>query len=494
MIYQPTIGLEIHAELKTATKMFCSSANEPDCREPNTNVCPVCMGHPGTLPVINKQAVKSVLMVGLALGGRLADYSEFDRKNYFYPDLPKGYQISQYQFPLVQGGSLVGVDITRVHLEEDTARSQHGQSDEVLQKHGHDYSLVDFNRSGVPLMELVTEPVVHDADKAAEFARELQLLLRYLGASDANMEKGEMRVEANISVKRKAQSEKLGTKVEVKNLNSIRAVKQAIAYEIDRQTKLLESGASVVQETRGWDEAKQSTFSQRLKEESHDYRYFPEPDLPKIVISQIPEFSAEQLRLGMPELPAVRRERYQSEYGLRLDTADTLVNNMVIGRFFDAATTAAGGEREIIVKAANYISADLAGLAAQAKEPDVLVGRIEPGHFVELIRMAVKGELSSRGVKDILKAMSESGGEPGALAKKMNLVQMNDDGDLKKIVELVIADQPKAVEDYLCGKEASLQYLVGQAMKASRGAANPEAARQIFIEILQRIPKDKDIH
>jgi len=266
--YTTTIGLEIHAELKTNTKMFCQCKNDPDQKQPNVNICPVCMAHPGTLPVINKQAVKHVLKVGKAIGGKLAiDFTEFDRKNYFYPDIPKGYQISQYKYPLVSGGSLEGVDITRIHLEEDTARSQHDDA-------GH--SLVDFNRGGLPLMELVTEPVIHDAETAGKFARELQLLLRYLGASEANMEKGQMRVEANISV---SKTDVFGTKVEVKNLNSFKSVEKAIEYEVARHIEVLEGGGTILQETRGWDENKQSTFSQRIKENSEEYRWKPRGEI-----------------------------------------------------------------------------------------------------------------------------------------------------------------------------------------------------------------------
>ncbi|MEK7642397.1 MAG: Asp-tRNA(Asn)/Glu-tRNA(Gln) amidotransferase subunit GatB, partial [Patescibacteria group bacterium] len=267
--YKLTVGLEIHLELKTKTKMFCVCKNDPDEERPNVNICPVCLGHPGTLPVINKEAVKHIRKVGLALGGKLAQQSVFDRKNYFYPDIPKGYQISQYKHPLVSGGNLSGAVITRVHLEEDTAKSSHSK----------DASLVDFNRSGVPLMELVTEPCIKSASEAAKFAKELQLLVQYLEISEANMEKGEMRIEANISVSKNAS---LGTKVEVKNLNSFKVVEKAIDYEYKRQSALLEGGEKVVQETRGWDEASQSTFSQRSKEDSHDYRYFNDPDLPSL--------------------------------------------------------------------------------------------------------------------------------------------------------------------------------------------------------------------
>ncbi|MFA7315483.1 MAG: Asp-tRNA(Asn)/Glu-tRNA(Gln) amidotransferase subunit GatB, partial [Candidatus Paceibacterota bacterium] len=275
--YITTIGLEIHAELSTNSKMFCGCVNNPDLptgqageEKPNQNICPVCMAHPGTLPVINKQAVENVVKVGMALGGTIADFTEFDRKNYFYPDIPKAYQISQYKYPIVSGGELKGVKITRVHLEEDTATSKHDKGD---------YSLVDFNRAGVPLMELVTEPVIHSAKEAGDFGKELQLLLRYLGVSEANMEKGQMRVELNISISDDPNT--FGTKCEVKNINSFRAVERAAEYEIKRMSELLDAGRGeeIVQETRGWDETKQNTFSQRKKENANDYRYFPDPDL-----------------------------------------------------------------------------------------------------------------------------------------------------------------------------------------------------------------------
>src|SRR3989344_9507950 len=310
--YKATIGLEIHAELKTNTKMFCDSKNDPDETKPNVNICPVCMSHPGTLPAINKQAVKSVLKVGMALNGNLADFTEFDRKNYFYPDIPKGYQISQYKFPLVSGGELNDVKLTRIHLEEDTARNQHVGEE----------SLIDFNRAGVPLMELVTEPVITSAKQAGDFARELQLLLRALGVAEVKREKREMGVEANISwglgldqtdsLVGRTDRSVLGTKVEVKNLNSFRSVERAIEYELRRQREVIESGGKVEQETRGWDDAKGVTFSQRKKESSHDYRYFPEPDLPKLKLSQVPEWSREKLEASLPELPWTKRARWMT--------------------------------------------------------------------------------------------------------------------------------------------------------------------------------------
>lgn len=319
-MYLLTVGLEIHAELKTATKMFCACLNEPDAA-PNSHICPVCTAHPGSLPVINEEAVRKVLLVGKAVGGVLADYTEFDRKNYFYPDIPKGYQLSQFEHPLVRGGELGGVRLTRIHLEEDTGRSEHkGET-----------SLVDYNRAGVPLLELVTEPTIHAPEEAGVFAKELQLLLRTLGAGDANMEKGEMRVEANISVSKDGG---LGTKVEVKNLNSFRSVERAIAFEAKRQERLLESGGAVVQETRGWDEAKQETFSQRKKEGSADYRYFPDPDLPSLRTSEIPALQ----NLVLPELPAERRARYAALGFLQTQDIAQLTGDFELAQFFDAVS------------------------------------------------------------------------------------------------------------------------------------------------------------
>src|SRR3989344_1542764 len=430
--YFPTIGLEVHAELKTRTKMFCDSANDQNETRPNINICPICTAQPGTLPVINKEAVKHVLRVGVACGSTLADFTEFDRKNYFYPDIPKGYQISQYKFPLVSGGSLNGVAIIRVHLEEDTARSIH---DEKLS--GKDYTLLDFNRAGVPLMELVTEPVIHDAKTAGNFARELQLLLRYLGASDADMEKGLMRVEANISVaprpglsksQGQALNTALGTKVEVKNLNSFRSVERAIEYEIKRQTKELESGGKVVQETRGWDESKQQTYSQRVKESAHDYRYFPDPDLPKLKLSEIPEFSVEKLKAGMPELSWEKRERYKNNFGLKEDDAESFVNDPRLAEFFEAVTVKLAGDKKQISLATNYITSDLIGLAKKDKRDDETVGeriarsQITPGQFIPVIDLISEGDRKSRGAKDIVAHLFNEGGDPRELAESLGLI------------------------------------------------------------------------
>lgn len=466
--YKPTIGLEIHAELATRTKMFCESRNDPDETRPNVNVCPVCLAHPGTLPVINKEAVRHVLRVGASVGGVCANYTEFDRKSYFYPDIPKGYQISQYEHPLIAGGTLAGVALTRIHLEEDTARSTHETT----------ASLVDFNRAGVPLMELVTEPVIHDAKTAGEFARELQLLLRTLGASEANLEKGEMRIEANISV---SKDESFGTKVEVKNLNSFRAVEGAIAFEIERQSKLLEEGGKVLQETRGWDEDKMQTFHQRFKEGSADYRYFPEPDLPKLMLSEIPEFSAEEIKKDLPELPWERRARYGA-FGLKTADITFLLETKARSAFFDAVVSALRFDAALVSLAANYTTSDLAGLFA--KKGVEAFERLAPEHFAELMNMLSRDLLSSRGAKEVLAVMAEEGGHPEEIAKGKGLMQISDPEAIRVHVKEVMAGNTKAVEEYRAGKEASLQFLVGMVMRASKGAGNPNLVREVLVDEL----------
>jgi aspartyl-tRNA(Asn)/glutamyl-tRNA(Gln) amidotransferase subunit B len=468
--YRPTIGLEIHAELKTRTKMFCACLNNPDEEAPNKNICPICMAHPGTLPVINKEAVHKVLLVGAALGSTLADYTEFDRKNYFYPDIPKGYQISQYKYPLVSGGSLNGVELTRIHLEEDTASSQH-EGDLPAGKAGK--SLVNYNRAGVPLMELVTEPVIHSAEVAGSFARELQLLLRTLGAGEANMEKGEMRVEANISI---SDGDTLGTKVEVKNLNSFRSVERAIAYEIKRQTKLLERGEEVIQETRGWDEAKQETFSQRKKESSHDYRYFPDPDLPKLILSEVPEFAQESLKRELPELPWVRRARY-TESGISEEYANIFVEDARFGALFEKASKLEPSVTKLI---GNYVGSDIVGLVARYGGDGLK--NISPAGLASLMTSVARGELSSRGAKDAIVDVFLRGGDLTEAGKK-NL-QQSDEGALSEIVARVLEANPKVVTEYRAGKTTALQFLVGQGMKESRGSANPSVLAELVKKAL----------
>lgn len=469
--YTPTIGLEIHAELKTQTKMFCDSKNDPNEKTPNINICPVCMAHPGTLPVINKEAVRHVLKMGIAIDGEIADFSEFDRKNYFYPDIPKGYQISQYKYPLISGGKLAGIDVTRIHLEEDTARSTHDTGDD---------SLVDFNRAGIPLMELVTEPVVRNSEQAVKFARELQLLLRYLGAGDANMEKGEMRVEANISV---SDTETFGTKVEVKNLNSFKAVERAIEFEIKRQIKLIEAGGEVIQETRGWDENKQVTFAQRKKEGSADYRYFPDPDLPKLKISEIREFSRDTLRSELPELPKIVREKLLS-FGLKSEDVEVYVQfKDLFGSYIEDLAKFFKDDKKKIQLASNYITSDLMGYYKTNGFPEII--SIQPDEFAELIEMVCADEISSRGAKDILKIMITNGGRPKEIAEEKNLLQKSNADELKLVVKNVIEGNPDTVAEYKKGKEAAIQFLVGQGMKETQGSANPQLLKKLFIENLK---------
>ncbi|HPI66734.1 MAG TPA: Asp-tRNA(Asn)/Glu-tRNA(Gln) amidotransferase subunit GatB [Candidatus Paceibacterota bacterium] len=466
--YYTTIGLEIHAELKTKSKMFCGCPNNPDEKIPNVNICEVCTAQPGTLPVINKQAVLSVIRVGLALGSKIADFTEFDRKNYFYPDIPKAYQISQYKNPIVLGGELNGVKITRVHLEEDTATSKHDRGN---------YSLVDFNRAGVPLMELVTEPVIHSAKEAGDFGKELQLLLRYLDVSEANMEKGQMRVELNISVS--DNPEKLGTKVEVKNINSFRAVERAALYEIERMTSLLEEGKGdeIVQETRGWDEGKQQTFSQRKKENANDYRYFPDPDLPKLFLSKI--FDIDDIKKNLPELPKDKRIRYKNDYELKDEDIESYVTDRELGNWFEEVASKLKDKEKVRI-ASNYITSDFLGL----KKTNLDIKLPKTSNFVELIEMISQNQISSRSAKDILAMIVVEDNSPMEIAKAKDLLQKNDEGQLKEVILKIIKDNPKVVETYKSGKENAIMSLVGQVMKETKGSANPQLALKLLKELI----------
>jgi len=471
--YVPTIGLEIHAELKTATKMFCHSKNDANESRPNVNVCPVCLAHPGTLPVINREAVRHVLRVGSSLGGTMADYTEFDRKNYFYPDLPKGYQLSQYEYPLVSGGVLDGIAITRVHLEEDTASSLHDEAAGATS--------IDYNRAGLPLMELVTEPVIKSASEAAAFARELQLLLRYLGVSDANMEKGEMRVEANISV---GKDGVLGTKVEIKNLNSFRAMERAVEYEIKRQKEMLERKESVVQETRGWDENRQATFAQRTKEGSADYRYFPDPDLPSLKLSEISEYEKEALKASLPELPWERRKRYE-DMGVKREDAESYIRDPELGAFFEAVV--AGYANEGVVLASNYIANDLVNIIRDSEKRDTGLHNeipISAFYFKTIIDMLLKKDISSRAAKDILLISVQTGAEPSKIVKERGLGEKMDTGAIEAVARDVIDKNPKVVGDLKAGKMPALEFLVGQCMKQLRGAGNPEVLREVLKKLI----------
>ena len=479
--YYPTIGLEIHAELATETKMFCTCKNNPDEEHPNANTCPVCMAHPGTLPVPNKKAIESVVKVGLAIGGDIANFSEFDRKNYFYPDIPKGYQISQYKYPIVSNGELAGVKITRIHLEEDTANSKHDRGD---------FSLVDFNRAGVPLMELVTEPVIHDAETAMRFAKELQLLLQTLGVAHANMEKGEMRVEVNVSVSN--DPHKFGTKVEVKNINSFSVAGKAIAYEIERMIDLYEQGREneLVQETRGWDDTKQATYSQRKKENSNDYRYFPDPDIPKYYLHDL--FNLDELKKNLPELPWEKRARFQKDFGIKDEDIESYVVDKNLGTFFESVAGILKTP-EVIKIASNYITSDMVGLLS--KDPTLKMPSAEM--FAKLIQMNFDGKLNSRGVKDLLGIMIEMKSikdavrtngpdiDPEENAIEHNMIQQNDEGALKAVAQKVIDANPSVVAEYKSGKEALLMFFVGQIMKETKGSANPALVQTILKELLK---------
>ncbi len=460
MEYGPTIGLEIHAELKTHTKMFCSCANAPSealAKEgirPNTNVCPICMGHPGTLPTINEEAIRQIVRVGLALDCEIAEHSKFDRKSYFYPDLPKGYQISQYDLPVCKAGKLVGVRLERIHMEEDAGKLMHASDDQ--------HSLVDYNRAGLPLMELVTKPDITSSEQVGQFAKELQLILRYLGASDADMEKGQMRVEVNISIKKIGEKE-LGTKVEVKNINSMSAAMKAAEYEFKRQVEALEKGEKIIQETRGWDDTNNTTYSQRTKEGSADYRYFPEPDLPPMRFT--PEH-VETIRATLPELPQQRRVRFKLEYGLTSAQIEIFTVTKEFGDFFEEVASELG-DPKLYTLAANYII---------TKQP----ANVTAENFAELIGKVSRQELSSTVAGIVLEEMGTTGKDPDEIMKEKDLGQISDAGDLANAVDDVITANPKPVEDYRKGKVEVLKFLVGKVMAATKGKGNPEVISELL--------------
>ncbi len=476
--YRPTIGLEVHAELKTRTKMFCDSLNDPDEKHPNINVCPICMGHPGTLPTINKEAVQGVIRVGLAIGAGINPETKFDRKNYFYPDLPKAYQISQAGQPLVGPGVLGGVRVNHIHLEEDAGKLVHDDPSTGSGQAGG--TLVDYNRASVPLMELVTEPDIHTAEDAVAFMKELQLLLRYLGVSDADLERGQMRADANISV---SATDQLGLRTEVKNLNSFRAVVQAINYEIKRQTELLEKGEKIHQETRGWDDAKQKTVSQRSKEEAQDYRYFPEPDLPPF---ETAVFDIEKLKASQPELPNEKRARFAREYGLNVTQVELLVVEPKLAEFFENSVSEIR-ERNTDAKLQtlfNYMTSDLRGLMNDA-EATLADLKITPEHLGHLAALIDEGKITSRQGKDVLAKMFETGLDPEDIVLKENMGISSDLSEIEPVLDAIITDNPAAVADYKKGKTASLQFLIGKAMGALKGRAKPDMLKEIFERKLQ---------
>jgi aspartyl-tRNA(Asn)/glutamyl-tRNA(Gln) amidotransferase subunit B len=470
--YEPVIGLEVHVQLNTRTKIFCGCPTGFGA-PPNTNVCAVCLGLPGALPVLNRRALEMAIQAGLAMHCHVNSFSRFARKNYFYPDLPKGYQISQYDQPLAEHGWLEilvnglkkRIGVTRVHMEDDAGKSIHDGF-----KDSDRYTYVDLNRSGTPLIEIVSEPDLRSSDEAYEYLSELKQVMQYVGVSECDMEKGQLRCDANVSVRLKG-AEKFGTKAEVKNLNSFRFAKMALDYEIARQVALIEGGGKVAQETRLYNVATGETAGMRSKEHAHDYRYFPEPDLVPLRVS---EAWLGRIRKDVPELPADKRRRFVESYGLREYDAQVLTATREISEYFERAAEAAGDP----VRTANWITGELMGL------PDGF-DKITPQATGTLVRKIQAGEISGKMAKDIFAKMYETGESPDAIIDREGLRQISDTGALEKIVDDVIAASPKQVEQYKSGKTTVIGYFVGQVMKASKGQANPAAVNELLKTKLQ---------
>jgi len=467
--YEAVIGIEVHCQLRTESKMFCGCSTAYDGARPNSHVCPVCLGLPGALPAINRRAVELVLATGAAIGAETPDATRWDRKNYFYPDLPKGYQISQYDLPLASAGRLTfdtsegpfTTGITRAHLEEDTAKLVHGDG-----PMGERLSLVDFNRSGMPLMEIVTDPDLRTAEQARRYAEELQLLLRTIGASDADMERGQLRVEANVSLRPRG-TEAFGTRVEVKNMNSFRSVERAVAFEIERQGAALDAGEPLRMETRGWADDRGETYHMRSKETSDDYRYFPEPDLPPLRVNA--EWLA-QIRGELPELPAARRARYRDALGLSAYDAGVLVADADAGRLFEATLAAVPGLEPKPV--ANWVTGDYLRIRNAATDRVAL----EPAALGELLRRVGDGSLNRSSGRTVLEQHVATGEPIDAIVARLGLAQISDANALGSIVDEVLAANPSAVADVRAGKPQAIGFLVGQVMKATRGQANAAVA------------------
>jgi aspartyl-tRNA(Asn)/glutamyl-tRNA(Gln) amidotransferase subunit B len=482
--YEAVIGVEVHCQLRTESKMFCACSTAYDGARPNSHVCPVCLGLPGALPAINRRAVELVLATGAAIGASTPDATRWDRKNYFYPDLPKGYQISQYDLPLASAGALAfdtsggpfTVHITRAHLEEDTAKLVHGTGPA-----GERVSLVDFNRSGVPLMEIVTEPDIRTAEQARRYAEELQLLLRTIGASDADMERGQLRVEANVSLRPRGQ-EAFGTRVEVKNMNSFRSVEHAVAFEIERQAASLDAGEPLRMETRGWADDRGETYHMRSKETSDDYRYFPEPDLPPL---RVDAAWLAQIRGELAELPAARRARYRDTLGLSEYDAAVLVADADAGRLFEAALAAAGNVEPKPV--ANWVTGDYLRIRNAAEGPVT----VDPAALVDLVRLVADGSINRTSARQVLDAHVETGEGIEAIVGRLGLRQISDTGALGAIVDAVLAANPAAADDVRAGKTQAIGFLVGQVMKATRGQANAAVAQAALRERLEAGEADR---
>jgi len=474
--YDPVIGLEVHVELNTTSKMFCACRADVFGAPPNTYVCPVCLGMPGTLPVINAQAVRFTVMTGLALHCQIQTHSVFARKNYFYPDLPKGYQISQYELPLCTDGWLEvetsagvrRVGIVRVHLEEDTGKLIHVG----------EHSLVDLNRAGVPLMEIVTRPDMHSAEEAYALVTHLRQIVRYLGVSSGDMEKGAMRCEVNLSLRPQG-SQELGTKVEIKNLNSFRSVRNAIAYEIERQTRLLEAGTQITQVTMGWDETAEVTRPQRSKEEAHDYRYFPEPDLPPLALESA---WVERVRQELPELPYAKRARFVAEYGLSEYDATVLVEDRAVADYFEDVVRCA--QPSVHAKlVANWVSGEFFRMMRETGTPIHEV-RIRPDDLARLIALVANNTLNQTAAKQVFGVMWQTGRAPEVIVQELDLGQISDREQLAALVTRVLAENAEAVASFRAGKATALRFLIGQVMKATRGRANPQLVEMLLREQL----------
>jgi aspartyl-tRNA(Asn)/glutamyl-tRNA(Gln) amidotransferase subunit B len=478
--FEAVIGIECHVELKTHSKMFCGCPNTFG-GEPNTNVCPVCLALPGALPVPNAAAIEHMIRAGLAFDAEIPAFSKFDRKNYFYPDMPKDYQISQYDMPITQGGSVRywladgtrrECRLTRIHLEEDTGKSTHaGSGDGRIA--GSTYSLVDFNRAGVPLMECVSDPDIRSADEAVAYLDALKRTFVQLGVSDVKMEEGSLRCDANVSIRRRGETE-YGTKTEIKNMNSFRSVHRAIESEIERQIGMLERGERIIQETRGWDEAGGVTHAMRSKEKAHDYRYFPDPDL---VPMEIAAATVERLRATLPELPIARYERYVERLGLGVAQATQLVDNAALADYFDRAVAVANNPAGVV----NFVLGDLSRLANE-HGIDIAQSRVTPEALAELVVLTQAGTINSKIAKNVLARLWTDGGSARAIVEADGLAQVSDPAAVAGFVDGVLAANAKSVGDFRAGKENALKFLVGQVMKASRGTANPTLVEAVLRE------------